>query len=221
MRLMRNATLVLLVLGALSLAMAAPKPSPWTLKGTAAVTKVSGQPYAYVVQMTSTQDPTQPYGVTGGSVNYVPAGSLYFQDLLTLGLDWKAVTNYGGGSPRIYIKIDFDGDGVFNPYPAGPDGYAFAYVIPAAGAFNGGPTGWLNTGNLVGSTWGIWDTTQFGGPSSYSDYTGALALLSGKKIMSLGLVIDGGWMQSNWSQIVWANNMTINSNVYTATGAKK
>jgi len=197
--------------------------SPWSLLDTATIVKAGLRGAPYVVQMTSQVDPTQYYGVTGGEVLYTP-DSLYFQDIYRLSTDWQAVTPWGGGSPRFALAIDMNGDDAFTPGVNG-DGWAFVYVLVQFPYFYGGSTGWLHTGNLIGSTAGIFDTTQFGGPSGYTNYAGALSLLSGKRVMSIMLVTDGGWFTSSYygvkQQVVWANNITVNRAVYTATAPKQ
>lgn len=199
----------------------------FSLSNTATVVKVKGQPYPAVVQMTSKVDATAPYGVTGGNINYAPSGSLYFQDIYQLSVDWKALTDWGGGSPRISLAIDVDNDGV---YTSGVDAWAFVYILQQFPAFNGTATNWANTGNLVGVTTGIWDTAQLGGSSGYSDYAGALALLNGKRVLKMTMVVDGGWLHgwgdTTFEQVLYANNLTVNSDIYTAsvsttTGGKK
>jgi len=193
-------------------AVAAPPTSPWELGGTATIIKSGLRQSPWVVQMTSELDPSQYYGVTGGEVLYTP-DSLYFQDIYRLSTDWMAVTPWGGGSPRFALAIDMDDDGIFDPYVG--DGWAFVYVLEQYPYFYGDPTDWLNTGNLIGSTAGIYDITQFGGPSGYSDYAGALALLNGKRVLAVMLVVDGGWFDPYY-QVVWANNITVNSSVFSA-----
>lgn len=201
--------------------------SPWNLvnfdpnagPNTASIVKtLDGSMYRWALQLTSTPSATEYYRVTGGVLGYKPAASLYFQDLYQLSTDWKAVTDWGGGSPRFTLAIDVDGDGVFKHYAeGGADAYAFAYVLQQWPSFNGGPANWTSTGNLVGATTGIWDTTQFGGPTGYTDYAGALSLLSGKRILNIMLVVDGGWLHGwtpapdAFTQVVWLNNVKVNT----------
>jgi len=192
--------------------------SPWSLYDTATIVKSGVKSSPWVVQMTSKVDPTQPYGVTGGEIYYTPSASLYFQDIYQLSTDWEAVTPWGGGSPRFSLAIDMDDDGLFNP--SAGDGWAVVYILPQFPYFYGGATGWLHTGNLIGSAAGIYDTTQFGGPSGYTNYAGALSLLNGKRVLGVMMVTDGGWFTSSYygvsQQVVWANNITVNSDVFSA-----
>jgi len=205
-----------------ALSAAAAPTNPWTLYDTATIVKSGLKQSPWVVQLTSQPDSTQYYGVTGGEVFYTP-DSLYFQDIYRLSTDWMAVTPWGGGSPRFALSIDMDGDGAFNP--GGGDGWAFVYLLEQFPYFYGGSTGWLSTGNLIGSSAGIYDTTQFGGPSGYTDYAGALALLNGKQVMGVMLVVDGGWFTSYYygveQQVVWANNITVNNSVFSAAAPSR
>jgi hypothetical protein len=183
----------------------APAPNPWSLLDSAAVVATGDKVMPTAVQMTSSFD-----SAIGGEVLYVPTGSLYFQDIYQLSTAWKAVTPWGGGSPRFSIGVDLDGDGVV-------DGWAFAYVLQQFPYFYGEATDWLNSGNLIGGTEAIYDLSQFGGSTS-TDYATALSMLSGGKVMAIVLVTDGGWFTYNYygiaTQVVWANNITVNSDVY-------
>jgi len=204
-----------------------PPSSSWHLEGTAVVTSTRGDLYNKVIEMTSRPDYSEFYGVTGGVVSYMPTSSLHFQDINTLSVDWKAVTYWGGGSPRFALAIDWDEDGQFNHWVnGGQDGWAFVYLLQQWPVFYDGPNDWKASGNLIGATEGIFDTTQLGGPTGYGNYDQALALLAGKPVLEIMLVVDGGWLfgweesPDSFEQIVLANNVTVNNDVLTVSNNK-
>jgi hypothetical protein len=67
----------------------------------------------------------------------------------------------GGGSPRIQLGIDGDGDGKFNQFPGGPDQNAFGYIgdMPFGGGCAAGMWVYEDMTNAVPK----WDLSQFGG----------------------------------------------------------
>jgi hypothetical protein len=217
--------LCLAALGALScgIAEAAPAKSPFTLKGTAAAVRTGDVALPKAIQMTSQNDPTQPYGVTGGNIIYSPPQPVLFSQLSEVSLDWKAVTPWGGGSPRISIAVDVNDDGVFNT--ANGDGWLFIFIVNGYPAFYGGPAAWQNTGNLIGNNSpALYDTNQIkvdlGNDGDYDgttvdNYNHTLAMVANKRVFSVMLVTDGGWFTQSYynvpQQVVWANNFTINS----------
>jgi hypothetical protein len=99
----------------------------------------------------------------------------------------------GGGSPRIQIAIDGDGDGKFNQFPGGPDQNAFGYVGHAP----------FGTGCITGE-WDIidmtdnigrWDLSQFGGGMTFTwDQAQAFvtATFPNHRVISGSLVDDSG-----------------------------
>lgn len=203
---------------------AAPAKSPWTLRGTSTVVRTGDTSLPKAVQMTSQNDPTQPYGVTGGSILYTVQQPLSFSQLSTLSVDWKAVTPWGGGSPRISIAVDVNDDGVFTP--GAGDGWMFVFVLDGYPAFYGGPAPWQNTGNLIGNNSpALYDTNQiqvdlnndgvYDG-TDIDNYQHALAMVANKRLFYIMLVTDGGWFtQAVYNvpqQVVWANNFNVNGN---------
>lgn len=66
-----------------------------------------------------------------------------------------------GGSPRIQLAIDGDGDGSFNQVPGGPDQNAFGYVGHAPFG-TGCVTGEWDIIDMTDNI-GRWDLSQFGG----------------------------------------------------------
>ena len=84
----------------------------------------------------------------------------------------------------------------------------FIYFGPTP-SFSGCPTGWTDTGNLIGSTDARFDLTQLGGPF-YGTYADALALVGAQPITGIQLVVDGGWSQPDKEQTVLVRKVTIN-----------
>lgn len=199
------------------------KSNPFTLRGTAATVRTGDASFPKAVQMTSQNDATQPYGVTGGSILYTPTRPFSFSQFSTVSLDWKAVTPWGGGSPRISIAVDVNDDGTFTP--GAGDGWLFIFVVNGYPAFYGESTSWQNTGNLIGNNSpALYDTNQiqvdldndgdFDG-TTVDNYNHTLAMVATKRVFYVMLVTDGGWFtQAHYNvpqQVVWANNFTVNS----------
>lgn len=210
---------------------ACPGPSPFALYNTAQ-TIATGESPAWAFQETSKNDPTKPYGVTGGNIYYRPLVPTTWAQISQLSLDWKAVTPWGGGSPRISIAVDVDGDGVFRPYyaaPPGGDGWFFVFILDGYPKFYGEAAGWQNTGNLIGNNSpSLYDTGQihvdldnngqWDGKTT-DNYAHSLAMVGDKQVFALQIVTDGGWFVPRYGieeQVVWINNYTVNSDVLTA-----
>lgn len=197
-----------------AVAFTAPQAKFWSMSGTAGMLGTSNKEHKRVVKITSTPNAAEFYGVTGGSVNFTPKESLYFQDIYLLSTDWKAMTDWGGGSPRFCIGIDCNDDGRFT---SGTDKWVFVYLLTAFPSFYGGPHDWINSGNLINATQGIWDTTQLGGASGYGNYGSALQLLAGKRVLKVMVVVDGGWIHgwdSTFIQSAYFDNIKVNGNYY-------
>jgi hypothetical protein len=206
-------------------------PSPWALYNTAQVVSTGGNP-DWVIQTTSKNDATQPYGVTGGNIYYTPTSPITFSQVTQMSLDWKAVTPWGGGSPRISIAVDVDGDGEFHPWyanPPGNDGWFFVFIVDGYPNFYGPASNWQNTGNLIGNNSpALYDTGQIhvdlDGDGTWDgttvdNYNHALAMVGNKHVFAIQVVTDGGWFVPRYGideQVVWQNNVNINGNVLTA-----
>jgi hypothetical protein len=131
----------------------------------------------------------------------VPAGTT-FAELTTLSTDFN-VTNDDclAGSPRFQINI-----GGSNVH---------VYLGPTPN-FTGCPTGWIDSGNLIGSTDARFDLTQLGGPF-YGTYADALALLGGQTVTGIQLVVDSGWAFADGEQTNLVDNVVINDTTFTFT----
>ena len=94
----------------------------------------------------------------------------------------------GGGSPRIQLGIDTNGDGKF-------DGNAFGYV-GHTGFGTGCVTGAWDHDNLTDNVPNRWDLTQFGlGYHNWPDAVAALtAAFPNHRVLNGILVDDSGWL---------------------------
>jgi hypothetical protein len=100
----------------------------------------------------------------------------------------------GGGSPRIQLGIDGDGDGKFNQTLGGPDQNAFGYV--GHGGFGSGcVTGSWDYIDLTDSVPARWDLSQFG--LGYHNWSTAVAAITAAypnhRVLNGILVDDAGW----------------------------
>jgi hypothetical protein len=110
---------------------------------------------------------------TSAETHSVPTGAT-FEDLKSLGAEYNP-TDDGcvTGSPAFQLTVD---------------GKLLSVNFAAAGCTLNAFTA---TGELVGSTGAIWDLTAFGG-SSTSTHAQALALLTGKPLTGIALVVGAG-----------------------------
>lgn len=130
-----------------------------------------------------------------GAISFPVPSAATLATLTTLSADFNTTNDdCGGGSPRFQITIG--GKNVFVYFGPTPN-------------FTGCPTGWTNTGNLIGSTDARFDLTQLGGPF-YGTYADALALVGAQPITAIQLVVDGGWSQPDKEQTVLVRKVTIN-----------
>jgi hypothetical protein len=157
-----------------------------TLHGTATL---KGNTVELVSDFSDT-NPANDFGAIGFSV---PTGAT-LATLTTLSAEFN-VTNddCGGGSPRFQINI------------GGKNLFVYFGPLPN---FSGCPTGWTNTGNLIGATDARFDLTQFGGPF-YGTYADAVALVGAQPITGIQLVVDGGWSQPDKEQTVLVRKVRI------------
>ncbi|RJQ35400.1 calcium-binding protein [Candidatus Parcubacteria bacterium] len=145
-----------------------------------------------------------------GGVRFDDAVGLLFPSLTTLSADFNVTDDScGGGSPRIQIQIDTDGDTVSN-------GNIFVYLGPSP-SFTGCTTGWQNTGNLIGNAdAGRWDFTQLGGP--LGTYASAPANVLAGTIRNISIVDDSSWSAAatggDSEMTTLIDNVVINSTTY-------
>jgi hypothetical protein len=99
-----------------------------------------------------------------------------------------------GGSPRVQLGIDGDGNGKFEQYPGGPDQNAFGYV--GHGPFGSGcVSGMWDIVDLSDAVPARWDLSQFGlGYHTWQTAVTALtAAYPAHQVLNAILVDDSGW----------------------------
>ncbi len=120
---------------------------------------------------------------TYSELDFVFAAPVNFGDLTSLSVDY--ISNLGGigqGTPRIYLLVDADSNGL-------ADGYIQLHFGPA-GSFSDPALGAGNTGNLLSLTdLGRYDLSGIG-LSAYTDRAAALSAASSFAILEADLVID-------------------------------
>jgi len=178
-----------------------------------AVQVVNDPDRGYVMQMTSQgppADPSNPSTIEAASAYWTPDHYTTLGDITDLSFDYKGTAGIvTGGSPRFYLGLDLNGNGVYDSYYdpttdqwVQSDGNLFIY---AAGLNNPWPSGWTSTGNVIGSSQPMYDTGQVGGNDWGSTYADALDTVwygpgpnYGKEIkdiqvLQIGVAVDGGW----------------------------
>jgi hypothetical protein len=208
----RNASLLLAVLLLFPSAAAAQNGDRFTLFGDAQ-SLTGGLPPNGSVHLTSHCNPYDPdanpapcsFNVTFSGINYRPRENMTFAQIQRLSAHFNVnAGDCGGGSPRFEIALDTNNDGEF-------DGNVFVYFGPAPN-FTDCRLGWQSTGNVIGNTdAGRWDTTSFPG-GSFGTYAEALALLSGKRVLAVQVVVDGGWVRPR-GEAVDVDNFRVNNDV--------
>jgi hypothetical protein len=178
---------------------------PWALFGDASFVRQGqgGNPWAVSLTSAST-------GYAG--VDFLPRGSMNFLDLTQLSTEYNAtVGGLGGGSVRFAIGVDVDHDG-------NVDGSVFIYLGTPPNFNNPAPTGWQDSGNLIGSTEPRFDSTQLGGKWN-GDYAATVAVIGNAGVVSIDLVVDGGWLFP--VQTVLVDDIRVNDFTLSAKGAAK
>ena len=147
-----------------------------------------------------------------GGVSVVPGSPIPWASLTTLSTDFNVTDdNCGGGSPRIQIRIDTNGDGI-------SDGSVRVALGPSP-SFTGCAADWQSTGNLIGNAdGGRYDYSVFGG-SPYTTYSNAPASVTAGRVVGVFVVVDGSWSAAatggNGEQTTLIDNITVNSDVTT------
>jgi hypothetical protein len=136
-----------------------------------------------------------------GAISFPVSSGATLATLTTLSSEFNVTNdNCGGGSPRFQITIG--GKNVF------------VYLGPAP-SFNTCPTGWISSGNLVGTSDQCRvDTSQLIAGTQCTTWAAAVAALGAQPITAIQLVVDGGWSQPDKEQTVHVRNVTINGQTF-------
>lgn len=115
----------------------------------------------------------------------------------------------GGGSPRISLSVDTDGDGV-------SDGHAFGYVGPSPSFTGCSLNSWQHADLTDGAS--RWDLTQLGGPF-YNTWSQALAFFAEMPYANIvrgSLVDDSAWVPSA-AGLAYYDNLVIGDLLLSST----
>jgi hypothetical protein len=176
---------------------------PWSLFGDAQFVREGGKGNQWAIELSSSD-------TSFSGISFSPRKDTTFADLRQLSASYKILEGgFGGGSPRFQVALDTDGDGDF-------DGNVFIYLGTPPN-FNDNPVGWQSTGNLLASEDLRFDLTQFGGPF-YGSYEDALALVGDADVLSVDLVVDGGWLAD---QVILFDDVRVDNFKLNAQGAAK
>jgi len=174
-----------------------------------AVTIVSGGNPGSAAQLTS--DPTVAPGY--GGIDFSPSSPISWSNLSTLSADFNVTDDgCGGGSPRIVLNIDTDGNGT-------ADGDVSISLGPSPNFTGCSTNTWISTGNLIGNTdAGRYDFSHLGG-STFTTYSGAPASVMNGSVVGASIVVDGSWNSSatggDSEQTVLVDNLNINGDITT------
>ena len=147
-----------------------------------------------------------------GGVDVSPTAPIAWSSLSTLSTDYN-VTNdsCGGGSPRVVLGVDTNGD-------SNADGYVNVAIGPSP-SFTGCAAGWQSTGNLIGNNdTGRYDYSGFGG-SPFTTYSNAPASVQNGSVVEAYIVVDGSWNAAatggDAEQTVLVDNINVNGHLTT------
>ena len=133
-------------------------------------------------------------------IDFDVAAGTTFSSLESLVADIEVVAgNCGGGSPRFQLNID------------GKNVFVYLGTAPGFTACTSG-----STGNLLASADARFDLTQLGG-AFYGTYADAVALVGGKTVTGIQLVVDAGWFYPATGQEFLVDNVVIDGVTYDFT----
>jgi hypothetical protein len=147
-----------------------------------------------------------------GGTSIALSSPVAWADFDTLSTDYNITDDdCGGGSPRLQIRVDTTGDGV-------SDGSVRVAIGPSP-SFTDCPTGWQNTGNVIGNEdAGRYDYSVFGG-SPFTTYSNAPAAVTSGQVVGVTVVVDGSWnanaTNGDGEQTVLIDNVNVNGDVTT------
>jgi len=144
-----------------------------------------------------------------GGISYGVEAGTTFADLTTLSSDFRveADDTCVGGSPRVSIGIDTDGDG-------DRDGSIWAYFgVDSAGA-PCVPGTWQNSGDFL-EAGRLVDTSQLPSGTFYDTYASALTKYGSMGVTSISIVTDSSWASGDSEHAADIDNTLINSTLFT------
>ena len=145
-------------------------------------------------------------------MSVVPDAPISWASLTTLSSDFNVTDdNWGGGSPRVQIRVDTTGDGI-------SDGSVRVSFGPSP-SFTGCAAGWQSTGNLIGNEdAGRYDYSVFGG-SPFTTYSNAPANVQAGQVVGVFVVVDSSWNDAatggDGEQTTLVDNINLNGDVTT------
>jgi hypothetical protein len=201
---------------------------PWSIFGEAGAVKKGAPPNPWAIELMSECPSGYPTCFADGSFTFggvafkQPNGKLVFSDINQLSTDYNVqASDCGGGSPRFSITIANTGGTVCNS-PLAPSCNIFVYIGPSP-SFTGCANGWQSTGNMIDDPDLRFDTSQLAGGTFYDSYANALTLAGDSPVLSISLVVDGGWFPPATSpgQDILVDNVTVNNFQLNAKGFSK
>ena len=135
---------------------------------------------------------------TTDDASWIAVGTnVLFENLRTLATEYNVTDDdCRGGSPRFALAVDGK--------------HVFVYLGPSPSFTGCAPATWHDSGNLIGNNDACrWDTSQLQAGTQCNTYEGALALLRGKTVTAIQLVVDGGWAFEDREQTVLVRNLRI------------
>ncbi|RJQ34410.1 hypothetical protein C4556_02725 [Candidatus Parcubacteria bacterium] len=148
-------------------------------------------------------------GAAFGGISYGVEAGTTFASLTTLSSDFRieADDTCVGGSPRVSIGIDTDGD-------SDRDGSIFVYFgVDSAGAACT-PGTWQNTGDFL-EAGRLVDTSQLPSGTFYDPYASALTKYGSMGVTSISIVTDSSWASGDSEHAADIDNTLINSTLFT------
>lgn len=143
-----------------------------------------------------------------GGISFGVEAGTTFAALTTLSSDFRLEADdiCVGGSPRVAIGIDTDGNGT-------RDGSIFAYFGTDSGGAACIPGTWQSTGDFL-EAGRLLDTSQLGG-AFYDPYANALTNYGSYGVTSISIVTDSSWASGDLEHAVDIDNTLINSTRFT------
>lgn len=144
-----------------------------------------------------------------GGISYGVEAGTTFADLTALSSDFRvdADDTCVGGSPRVSVGIDTDGNGT-------RDGSIFLYFGTDSAGAPCIPGTWQNSGDFL-ETGRLVDSSQLPGGTFYDPYALALTKYGAMGVTSISIVADASWAAADSEQGADIDNTLINSTLFT------